>query len=364
MRPTAPPPLPEYLLPAHNLCFANHDVLVELLHSGEEYGIFTASFEFQDEDERAMLSASADVFEWFERTGRKSDRNDVLRRTLLQAVLSDFLHFIYEALETSRKGKLTTAYALLRKPLQDNLFLLEAIATDLESFSEKFVEDPLKLQARTAGDRKAHASRIGRVLEVIAETDRFDPDFLAEVRYDKSSEDSFAGSSNQALHLFTDHAAIRTEPLNINFIFSDWEAKKTQWYYLYSRLPYVLFYARRLVEYLCGAFSQTDPEYLADVERRIAAATLLWAPNIEPHYHHPAIDRLIQGTRTRLEAACTEAGHRPPLVSDLPAMAQEGRYPDEPRSRVLRRAAKYKLAALRVRLENAMERTLASTPRK
>jgi hypothetical protein len=342
------------------LCFANHDVLVELLHSGEEYGVFTASFEFRDEGERTMLAESADVFEWFERTGRKSDRNDVLRRTLLQAVLSDFLHFIYEALETSRKGKLTTTYALLRKPLQDNLFVLEAIATDLESFSEQFVENPLKLQSRTAGDRKAHSARIANVLDVIGESDRFDPDFLAEVRYDKSSDDSFAGSSNQALHLFTDHPAIRTEPLNINFIFSDWEAKKTQWYYLYSRLPYVLFYARRLVEHVCGAFTQTDPEYLADVERRIAAATLLWAPNIEQGYRHPAIDRLIQGTHTRLEAACVEAGHRPPLVSDLPSMAEDGRYPDEPRSRVLRRAAKYKLAASRQRLENAVERTLAS----
>jgi hypothetical protein len=338
-------------------------VLVELLHSGEEYGIFTAAFEFRNEDERKLLSESADVFEWFERTERKSDRNDVLRRTLLRAVLSDFLHFIYEALETSRKGKLTTTYALLRKPLQDNLFLLEAIATDLDGFSEQFVENPLKLQARTAGDRAAHAKRIARVLEAIGESNRFDPDFLAEIRYDKSSDDSFAGSSNQALHLFTDHAAIRTEPLNVNFIFSDWEAMKTQWHYLYSRLPYALFYARRLVEHLCATFTQTDPEYLADVERRIAAATLLWAPNIDANYRHPAIDRLIQGTRTRLEAACAEAGHRPPHVSDLPAMAEEGRYPGEPRSGVLRRAAKYKLAALRQRLENAMERALSSRTR-
>jgi hypothetical protein len=138
---------------------------------------------------------------------------------------------------------------------------------------------------------------------------------------------------------------------------------KTQWYYLYSRLPYVLFYARRLVEHLCGAFTQTDPEYLADVERRIAAATLLWAPNIEADYRHPAIDRLVLGTQTRLEADCAQAGHRPPLVSDLPTMAEEGRYPGEPSAGVLRRAARYKLAALRQRLENAMERTLSSRTR-
>jgi hypothetical protein len=51
-----------------------------------------------------------------------------------------------------------------------------------------------------------------------------------------ATDDGFAGMRNKALHLFTEHQALRTERLNINMIFSDDDARQTQWYYCYSRL--------------------------------------------------------------------------------------------------------------------------------
>lgn len=356
--------LPEFLMPAHNLCFLSHDILLQLLRSGEKQRVFDAEFEFRDESERAELGRCVDIFEWFERTGRTTDRNDVLRRRVFPAVLSDFLHFIFEALETSRKGKLTTSYALLRKPLQDNLFLLEVIAADVERFGADLAEDPVKLESRTAGDRLAHSLRIASVLQATGEDGRFDADFLAQLRYDKSTEDSFAGASNQALHLFTDHKAIRTEPLNINFVFSDWEAKQTQWYYLYSRLPYLLIYARRLVEHVCAAIAKSDPSYLADMERRVAAGAILWARNIEKNYRHAAIDRLIDVTRRELDEACKQAGYRKPRLKDLPNMRDTGAYPDETTAETKRRAARYASGSSRNRAGHGPEkRTRASRRR-
>ena len=318
--------LPNYLVSAHNLCFLNHDVLVELLRSGEEAGIFSQKFAFSDEVDRQQFEAADDVFTWFENTGRTAERSEVLKRIVFPALLSDFLHFIYEALESSRKAKLNVAYALIRKPIQENLFLLEVIAADPDGFARYLIENPLKLRAGRAGGLGVHAARIAVVLKAIGEEDRFDAKYLAQLRYDKN-EDGFDGICNHAVHLFTEHEAIRTEPLNINFIFSGSDEKVTQWYYLYSRLPYILFYARRLVEHVCATFAVTDQAYLANVERRLMAATLLWAPNIEPTYCHPAIDKFVEATRLRLTQEYVEAGYGELDPEFLSYMQESGEFP-------------------------------------
>ena len=72
--------LPDYLVPAHNLCFLNHDVLVELLRSGEETGIFSQKFKFSDEVDRQQFEAADDVFTWFEHSGRTAERSEFLKR--------------------------------------------------------------------------------------------------------------------------------------------------------------------------------------------------------------------------------------------------------------------------------------------
>ena len=72
--------LPDYLEQAHDLCFLNHDVLVELLRSGEKNKIFFQEIEFSDDEDRKKLEASNDIFEWFEVTGRQQEHAEVLRR--------------------------------------------------------------------------------------------------------------------------------------------------------------------------------------------------------------------------------------------------------------------------------------------
>src|SRR5437660_244931 len=106
--------LPHYLFPAHELCFLNHDVLAELLRSAEENGSFEHTLHFRDEKDRETFYATADVFEWLEKARRQRERAELLRRVVFPAILSDFLHFVFEALETSRKAKLNVTFALIR----------------------------------------------------------------------------------------------------------------------------------------------------------------------------------------------------------------------------------------------------------
>ena len=339
--------LPEQFFPAHSLCFLIHNSLVELVRSGEKQGIFWHRLSNFDEAERKQLDAAADVFEWLELSGRIEERAKVLRTITFPAILSDFLHFIYEALETARKAKLNVAYALIRKPLQENLCLLEIIAADLERFGISMAEDPAEMLSHRGGEVSEHSKRICTVLEILGESKRFDAEYIARLRYDKTAEDGFDGICNKAIHLFTHHRAIHTEPLNINFIFSDWDAKLTQWNLIYSRLPYILSYAKRLIEHICATIIQTDLIYLADIDRRIASATLLWAPGIEEHYRCQFIEQFVEETRLRLFQECDAAGYREPGYKDLVRMSSNGSFPGESRLRVMLRHYHYSAAIRR-----------------
>ena len=75
-------------------------------------------------------------YEWFQQApeGATDDPIDTLARDILQALMVDFLHFVYESLSAAKKGKISVAYALLRKPLTDMLLLLEQILVNRHEF--------------------------------------------------------------------------------------------------------------------------------------------------------------------------------------------------------------------------------------
>lgn len=77
------------------------------------------------------------------------------------------------------------------------------------------------------------------------------------------------------MHLFTEHKAIKTELLNINFVFSKGKQIYTQQRYLYTRLPYLLYYTYHLFEHIAATIAPTTPKYFININRRIGAYMLL-----------------------------------------------------------------------------------------
>jgi hypothetical protein len=329
--------LPKEYWPSHELCFRVHDVMTQLLVSGQRARAFYVSFDLPDEAAKREFENASDIFEWLEKYRPPEDRVNVLVTTMFPAILSDMLHCFYEALETSRKAKLGISFMLLRKPLQESLYVLEAVIADRAEFAQKLTEDPIKLWSQGIGGREAHARNIQKVLDAVGESDRFDAAYLAQLRYDKSAEDGFDGICNKAMHLFTDHKAIKTERMNINFIFSNWDSKLTQWSYIYSRLPYLLVYMHSIVEHVCKGLAPTSPAYLDDMRRRISALVLLWWEMIEDRYVEPHLETFAERTRDWLYRHCNEAGFSQPTKADLIRMGADAAFPNETRASVAKR---------------------------
>jgi hypothetical protein len=337
--------LPEQFAIAHHLCFTVHDIMTTLLVSGQRSAIFNETIDLRDEADRLALEQADDIFTWLEQSRRVDERATALTTTIFPAVLSDMLHCFYEALETSRKGKLIITYMLLRKPLQESLFLLESVIADRYDFAEKLATEPQKPWSQGAGGVAVHANRIQKVLSTLSDQRGFDAEYLAQLRYDKKAQDGFDGVCNKAMHLFTAHEAIRTEPLNINFIFSGLDSMVTQWSYLYSRLPYLLSYSHKLVEHVCASSAPTHPAYLWDMDRRISALVLLWWETVEPPYDEPHLRDFVESTRHWLAEHCRLFGYGPPKRRDLFKMADTGAYPGEPKHQIAERHLEFTRAA-------------------
>jgi len=320
--------LPSQFDIGHDLCFVIHDALAQILVSGEQQEIFSSRFKFRDAEDRAAFERAADVLEWLEESRREAERDEFLVKTIFPAVLSDALHFLYEALECSRKAKLNVTYALLRKPLQESLFIFESAFISRHDFLTRFTSEPLRLRAQKVGGQDVHAKRTALVLAALGLERRFSAEYLAQLLFQKT-EDGFDGICNHALHLFTEHAAIRTEPMNMNFIFSGWEEKLTQWGFLYSRLPYLLAYAYKVVEAVCSSFAPTHPSYLSDIDRRISALVVQWWEAVGDEYRNDALRVFASGTQRWLDDHCKAAGYRAPSPGDLDVMARTGRFPGE-----------------------------------
>jgi hypothetical protein len=338
--------LPEEYWPSHELCFKVHDVMTQLLAPGERARAFYVSVDLPDEAAKREFENASDIFEWLEKHRTPEDRVAALVTTMFPAILSDMLHCFYEALETSRKAKLGISFMLLRKPLQESLYVLEAVIADRTEFAQKLTEDPIKLWSQGIGGREAHTRNIQKVLEAVGESDRFDPAYLAQlsVRQERA-EDGFDGICNKAMHLFTGHKSIKTERMNINFIFSNWDSKLTQWSYIYSRLPYLLVYMHFIVEHVCEGIAPTSPAYLDDMKRRISALVLLWWETIDDPYIEPHLETFAERTRDWLCRHCNEAGFSLPTKADLIRMGADGAFPGETRASVVKRLDQFKRSA-------------------
>lgn len=295
---------------SHDLCFLIHDVMVQLLHSAEKQKAFNQTFDLTEIEAKTLESSEQHIIEWLEANQKYQESSLVIRSTVLPALLSDMMHCIYEALQASKKGKLTIAYMLIRKPLQESLFVLESMVLDRKQFIEDFTHDQKKLSPSSTGGLDGHISRVEQVLQMLnfPAVESLNASYIAQLRYDKSTEDSFDGVCNKAMHLFTSRKTLKTESRNINFIFARGEQYPSLWAFLYSRLPYLLFYIYQLVEHICTELAPTHPSYLEQMNRWIAAKTLATYSCVEERYRHESLDNLFVSLAAWLENDCIESG--------------------------------------------------------
>lgn len=233
--------IPEAHWAQHEFCFRIHDMMADVLRQASAHRISTVTITFKDEEEARRSKEADNLLQFLKDVGREDELRKIVVNHVAVPLYADMLHFIYEALTCLERRKTTVAFALLRKPLKYSLFLASSLWADDEDFfvrlnepAEGFDDGRIQPEERLALLRTS-IQRLGRIAAGLnAET-------IFGIVFDRSNPKGFAPYFDMAAHLVTSYKSIRTEPLNLNFIFKD-PNDDDLYEHIYFPLAYVLLY--------------------------------------------------------------------------------------------------------------------------
>lgn len=258
--------LPKEFRFGHDYAFFLHDILADIVVSGEKSRIFDTKFEFKSKEhiKQFKLIKKWDLFCWLEANGYKDVIYEIVYKQVCVAILSDFCQFIYEALKNSERGKLVVAYTLIRKPLKEDLLILEWLLSEPITFLNTFYHDDPETYSPLVISAERKAEIIQKAICKTKKPEMLNPKFIYALRYEKSKPFSFETLWNHGMHLVTTFKNIQTTRQNFNFIFSNKEDKYEQWKHFYSLVPFLLYYAVLVSEALVSTFAKR-PESVIDL---------------------------------------------------------------------------------------------------
>lgn len=249
--------MPRNTVPRHEFCFWLHDqaarLLVEASHSGQiedwHEAISSALSMLDDSvDRNKILSAIAD-------TG--GTLSVPMKIDIFVAVLSDTLHFIYEALRAFEKRKFNVAFSLLRKPLTENLIILSRLVSDDDAFIRSFADGTLQQRQVTQIDSSERIKLFNSVIEKLPVGSPFTGELIDEIAFSKNAPNGLQIRMQQSMHLITTrHHALLTPQLGINRIFFDEQGDEN--YSAYDSLPSIIFFILQIAISKFSTYLTTD----------------------------------------------------------------------------------------------------------
>lgn len=288
---------------SHIYCIFLHDQMVRVIADVEQNNLVSVRVHFTEQAHAEEMSKvpRGDIADWLDSHGYGEAVDELMYRQIAHGLLADFCHFIYEAFANAAKGKLTVTYALLRKPLKDNLFYLEWMLADREGFLAAFRDDASAMVATTTEKRR---DVIATALAKTRTGEWIDPGFLYDLRYDKAAAWGFEQSWQKAHHLVTTSKHYTTDQMNFNFIFSDDEARKTQVRFLHSFMPPILFYALEVASGVIQTFDESIVHDETSWVRRLAGLSLnlSMCPDEAAEVLSQGINRFVDGAELTCDA--------------------------------------------------------------
>lgn len=268
----------------HEFALFLHDTLAQIVIEGERAGLNLTSVTLKSRGHARQMKDlhGEELWEWLDAKGYKDVLHESAFRETFMALLADFCQYVFEALRASKAGKLSVTYTLLRKPFKDNLLMLEWMLVSPSEFLTRFFsqnsEHPFIIQ-------KIPPSKKQSIIRAAADTTCMSHEehasYLYRIRYDKKCAYGLEPVWQKAAHLVTNFTGMATDPLNFNFIYSDLDAKVSQWELIYYQVPLLLHHTVEVVEQLLGHMIEI-PGGMDLSQMRRSIGFLLWTDSMAP----------------------------------------------------------------------------------
>ena len=266
--------LPKKYHRLNNLSAHIYDLITEVFVRELYAPMKSTTIEFHDDKELAeeFLKAKSHALDALKKGNRDQDLEIILTKHITMSMISDMVNFIYESIDIAKKGKMSVAYSLLRKPFTDQLLLLEQLLVDRKTFIYDFfhIGDPKNYDPASRNIDKENV--IERAIEKLNTVNVFYSKLIYESRYVKSYKGGINWITNQAIHIVTNDKNYATERQNLNFIFSNPEDTENYWNHFYSVVPYLLIYTSAIIDKIVFEFIDDvdDQKVRKDLKRFIA----------------------------------------------------------------------------------------------
>jgi hypothetical protein len=216
----------------HEFCFFLHDLMVGMLLRAEEGQVSTVNVHLDE----------GEALEFLMQSGRRDLAMRVTLNNASLALYADLLHFLCEALKALERRKFAVAFTLLRKPLKQNLMFATWMCADESDFFTQLERSPADHMEDKNLPPERRLSLMRQALQQTLDPTAFNAQLLHDILFDKNLANGLAPLFDKAAHLVTSRGRLmRTEELNLNFIFID-STENELFAVLYWRLAYVCMY--------------------------------------------------------------------------------------------------------------------------
>jgi hypothetical protein len=255
--------LPADKIAIHELAFWLHDKMTELLvetESSSRKKVWNTAFTAIDrelgqrgiENTQEFLAQSGGII------------STPLKLEVAMAILSDSLHYIYEALTSFEKRKFNVGFSLLRKPFSENLMLLSWMLADDDEFIKHFGNGDLQKRQVISIDILQKKKIFSKSMKLLPLEEFFSSETLYDIIYNKDVPNGLQVRMQRAMHLITtNHPALSTPSLGLNSIFINPLDDKN--YSFYESFTMVLFYMLSLTLALFHRYLELDERSHSEV---------------------------------------------------------------------------------------------------
>lgn len=190
-----------------------------------------------NKDEYAKFKDCVDVWDYLKKYDEKGFYKQ-LNKSIFLGLLMDFCYFMQESLDCSNKMRLVVAYALLRRPLVDNLKILLRVLFD-DKFYDNFLEndnyDPAQM-------KDEELKKLLKMTDDIRFAKPITGEFIYHHIFEKTNNGSIINLSNKAIHPVTTRPWNKTGEMNFNFMFTTPDDIEQLWNHYYALLPAILMF--------------------------------------------------------------------------------------------------------------------------
>ncbi len=243
----------------NNICAYIYDQLAEILAGPYYSEMSKTQIDFSNDEDlkKSILDNKTSILDALSLAKKDKDVETVVIKHITMSILSDMVDFIYESLNNAKKGKMSIAFALLRKPFTDQLLIFEQILNNKSEFLNRFYYNgnPNEYDPSSkALNKEAKEAIIDSAIKKLNYVHIFEAEFIYQIRYDKNYNSGINWISNQALHIVTGDPAYVTENKTFNFTLQTPEFIEKCWEHYYLAVPILLLYTVSIVDEIIFQF--------------------------------------------------------------------------------------------------------------